>query len=930
MKDFIEEFTLTIDTKSNELGKLYEELGLDVVYDTHSIKVCSSSLARIISINEGIHVHTLISGSEDKVIYDTLGNKVIVTFLRSKSLISVGIITSGGDAPGMNSAIRAIVRICLKSGGSVYGVYRGFDGLINDYICKLGWDTETHNSNEGGTVLLSFRSKEFYKREGRKRAVFNLIKRGINSLIVLGGDGSLKGALILKNEWRELFRELLEEGKLDFLKDNNKEVDNKYINDKEVNDVYINDKEVDNKYINNKEDNNKEVNDKEVNDKYIYDIIIIGIPASIDNDISLCDFTLGCDTALNRVVESIDHLSSTMKSHQRVFVIEVMGRKCGWLSLMAAYSCLADYLLIPEDPPLDWRKEVLEHIEYGRKHGKPGIFIIVSEGALDRKGNQIDPSEMVDYIKKQNIDVRLLKLGHVQRGGPTSASDRILGTLSGIRAFKEIEKSIKNKSNTSKIVISSNGDIITKDLTEVINQNDIVKGYENNYDFKSILKCRGDLFRTSLSFYLCILQNKRQSKARCLEDLNLRVLVNNNIELQNKYINENTSISNSTVFNYRIGILQCGKRSSGMNTALNSVIQYCYACNIEPMCICNGLEGFMNDSLFKPEMYEFGNEFNNGGTILGLGVAECDIKKQMKKHNLKGLIIIGDEDSLEVLYEFKSIIKRRKCIENNLVKSYKDNSNTIESNTIDTCEEDIIKDNTTYSRLNTNEDIINNVEDNLSIILIPSSSINNIPMTDYSIGSDTALNTILKVSDCAKLSSLSLRRNVFVLEIAGVCGYLTCMSAIAACAFDCFIPERKYLISHLSETAHRLRQKFKDDKRTSTIIFRNEKTFCSISTESFCKVLETDGLCLFDTDYGVLGRLQEGLNPSPMDRINASLLGFKAVDSCKENNIGVVGIQGNQVVFTDIDKCMDNYDNIKKRVKDPKWFKFSNVCKLLE
>ncbi|WUR04728.1 ATP-dependent 6-phosphofructokinase [Vairimorpha necatrix] len=892
MKSYIEEVKLTFDSVSEDVGILYEELGLDVIYDTHCIKIYSSPIAKIISIDGGIHVNTIISNDLDKEIYDSMGNKVIVKYIGSHSKLSVGIITSGGDAPGMNSAIRSIIRTGIKAGGSVYGVYRGFDGLINNYICKLGWDTETHNSSEGGTVLLSFRSKDFFNREGRKKAALNLIIRNINSLIILGGDGSLKGAHVLKQEWRELFKELIDEGKLDILAKKSK----KKINDESKNfykDFYgepecykeTPKKRVTEKYEKDQKSNESFTNPKNLY-KYIYDLVIIGIPASIDNDIPLCDFTLGCDTALNRVVESIDHISSTMKSHQRVFVMEVMGRNCGWLALMSAYSCLADYLLIPENPPYNWKNEVMEHIDYGRKHGKPGMFIIVSEGAVDREGNLIDAADMVKYIKTKDIDVRLLKLGHVQRGGPTSASDRIFGTLAGIKAYEEVEKSFSEENYTSKIIVSSNGEVVAKNLEDVITTNELIKTYQTKFDFDSILTNRGNLFKSALSFYLYILQNKKMSRAMYVEDLNLKVLVNNNEELQNKYNKENSGIKNSTVFNTRIGIMQFGERSSGMNTALNSIVQYCYASNIEPLCILNGLEGFKNDQVIKPELYEFGNDFNNGGSILGLGETgvECDVLQQMKKHELKGLIIIGDTVSLDVLYKIKLERLKFSASENEAV----------------------------------------------SIILIPASSTNNIPCTDISIGTDTALNTILKVSDCSKLSSLSLKKSVFVLEIAGICGYLTCMGGLAAGAFDCFIPERKYLISHLSETAHRLRRKFKEEKRSGTVIFRNEKTFRSISTESFCKVLETDGMFLFGTDYGVLGRLQSGLNPSPIDRINASLLGFKAVDYCTNNNIGVIGIIGNQVHFTDIADCINEYDEETKRVKNPKWLIHSKVCKSLE
>ncbi|KAK6089937.1 hypothetical protein P3W45_001140 [Vairimorpha bombi] len=963
MKMYIDELVLASDKISTDHGKVYETLGLDVIYDTHSMKIYSSQVSKIVSINEGIHVHTLMKGSES-VLYDKMGNKIVVTYLNSRSHVSVAIITSGGDAPGMNSCIRSIVRSSIKYGGSVYGVYRGYDGLINDYICELGWDTETHSSAEGGTVLLSFRSKDFFSRDGRKKAVLNLVKRGINSLIILGGDGSLKGALVLKNEFKELFKELIEEGKISLediyfkSKDNNIIAASSTTNSSNTS-MYNNDyydefygvpecyKENPKKNIIKTSSSSSRINTSErLYDisEYIYDLVIVGIPASIDNDISSCDYTLGCDTALNRVVESIDHLSSTMRSHQRVFVIEVMGRTCGWLSLMSGYSCLADYIFIPEDPPLDWKNEVLENIQYGRRHGKPGIFIIISEGSIDSTGNKIESSGVVDYIKEQGIDVRLLKLGHVQRGGPTSSFDRILGTLSGIKAYEEVcklindelnskvkihnEDSDKNELNSSsnldknelnnkfsdknelnnkfseknelisssnldksKLIVYDDGDILSIDLDDVITQNDKIKEYEANKDYKSILPSRGNLFKTAHSLYKLFINGKKTSRALCMEDINLRVLVQDNIKLKNKFKKENDMIMYNMVEragnNMRIGIMQYGSRSSGMNTALNSVVQYCYMRQIEPFYILNGIEGLLNDQVIKAEMYEFGNDFNNGGSILGMGerMIEGDIREkiisQMKKYNLVSLIVIGDSSSLEDIYDLN------------------------------------------LSSLS---------HQNFNVILIPAASSNNIPSTDISIGTDTALNTILKVADCAKLTSLSLKKNVFVLEVSGGhCGYLTMMASIAAGAFDSFIPERKYLIGHLSETAHRLRLRFRDNKRTGTVIFRNEKTFCSISTESFCRLLKTDGMNLFSTDFSVLGILQQGINPTPLDRIHATLMGFKSVDFCIENKgIGVVGIQGNKIIFTELDECMKMYDRSKKRGKNSKWMKYIKVCKSLE
>ncbi|EOB11558.1 6-phosphofructokinase [Nosema bombycis CQ1] len=632
----------------------------------------------------------------------------------------------------------------------------------------------------------------------------------------------------------------------------------------------------------NDNDNNNNItsHSHHLNENLIYDLKIIGIPSSIDNDIWGTDYTLGADTALNRIIESIDHLSSTMKSHQRIFVIEVMGRSCGWLALMSGLSCLSDYVLISEDPPEDWRKEVMDKVFFAKNHGKPGIFIVISEGACDRKGIKIPSMDVVNHIASFNIDVRLLKLGHIQRGGPTSAFDRILGTLMGIKAH---ELSTEMEDNESKIVVYSNGEIQSKNLNTVIEMIDKVGIYEKDLNFREVLNSRGSFYNLAYSFYKEFLEGKSKVDAPFMEDVNLKTLLKDNPTLQKKFESKNRSkmekingcssnketssnggnkdgvvnggskegsssnepYNNNNHFNFinnrvllkdkkKIGILQCGSRSSGMNTALNSIIQYSFTVGLEPVYILNGFDGLQQEQIISSKLYEFSTDYNNGGASLGLcGIKYVNlenIKKVLIKKGIENLIIIGDSECLEVVEGIcgssnKVGDKEERGKGNGKVSSRelnsKDNSNNNNSNP-------------TF----------------LNIILIPAASSNNIPNTDISLGVDTALNTILRVSDCAKLSTFSMKKNVFVLEVAGGnSGYLTLMGGIAAGAFDCFIPERKYLIGHLSETAHRLRNRYKESKRHGIVIFRNEKTFCSISTESFCRVLKTDGKGLFETDY---------------------------------------------------------------------------------
>ncbi|EQB61559.1 6-phosphofructokinase (phosphofructo-1-kinase isoenzyme a) [Vairimorpha apis BRL 01] len=851
---------------------------------------------------------------------DNFNNNLIVTFIGHKIHKSIGIITSGGDAPGMNSAIRSIVRTSIRFNQNVFGVYRGYDGLINDYICQLGWDTETHNMSEGGTVLLSFRSQKFYEREGRKQAVLNLVKRHINSLIILGGDGSLKGGILLRNEFRELQEELINENKLcidDYVYSNINEqineIDNFYgkpecyketpkINlnrftggnndsivtsivtsvesannsvDNENKEECINENEhnvqiIDNlnneckssnmnneNFSTNKDNENTTINknrdklnngienlqniknkeefitkreeeiktkDKNLNSEntnvfnitnksslnkinstttdnsskniknkskisnessrnegktnsttqdclkyntnltqektleknnlnikdYIYDLKIVGIPASIDNDIYGADFTLGADTAMNRIVESIDHLSSTMRSHQRIFVVEVMGNTCGWLSIMTSISCISDYMLIPEDPPEDWKKEVLENIRFAQKHGKPGMFIIISEGSIDKQNIKIQSSEVVDFIKSYNIDVRLLKLGHVQRGGPTSAFDRILGTLSGIKAFEELFTDL-----VPRVVLFKDGDLDLYELEHIIEMNDSLKKYQQEKQYNKIIQLRGNLFKTLHRIYNTIISNKKDNRALFMEDINLKLLVQDNIHLKNKYDKLNQKIPSASV---RIGIIQCGKRASGMNNSLNSIIQYCYSMKVDPYIILNGFDGLIKDQVIKAQLFEFSNDFNNGGANLGLGSVDIlDLKlvlDKLEEHRINNLIIIGDSDCLPLLEELK--IENSRRVNCSFIKdeniSLSENKKTIlcgnkernfnENKSLSKISDDIKNDNKDHidkDNDNMNDNNLNNINlKGIDLNKIKTNDINDITIDNYYLKTDSS------------------------------------------------------------------------------------------------------------------------------------------------------------------------------------------------
>ena len=283
----------------------------------------------------------------------------------------VGILTSGGDAPGMNAAIRAVTRAAIYNGFDVKGIMRGYKGLITDEIIPFQTQNVSNIIQQGGTILKTARCEEFRTPEGRKIAYDNIIKHGISALVVIGGDGSLTGARIFASE---------------------------------------------------------------------YNFPIVGVPGTIDNDLFGTDTTIGYDTALNTIVESVDKIRDTATSHERIFFIEVMGREAGFLALNGAIASGAEAAIIPEiATEVD---QLGEFIQQGFRKSKNSSIVLVAESELT--GGAIGLAERVKNEFPQ-YDVRVTILGHIQRGGSPSASDRILASRLGeatINALLEDQRNV--------------------------------------------------------------------------------------------------------------------------------------------------------------------------------------------------------------------------------------------------------------------------------------------------------------------------------------------------------------------------------------------------------------------------------------------------------------------------------------------------------
>jgi len=273
------------------------------------------------------------------------------------SIRRIGVLTSGGDAPGMNPCVRAVVRTALYHGIECYGIRRGWNGLITGDVVKLDQKSVSHTINRGGTILYTARSKEFMTEEGQKKAVSTCRFLGLDSIIAIGGDGTFRGARALSK----------------------------------------------------------------------YGINVIGIPGTIDNDISCTNYCIGFDTAANTAIECIDKLRDTMQSHERCSVVEVMGRNAGHLALYVGLAVGATAVLVPESKE-NFEAEIIEKIRQARLNGFTHYMIVVAEGAASAL-------EVAQNIKDTIcIEPRVTVLGHIQRGGTPTARDRVTATRMGYHA----------------------------------------------------------------------------------------------------------------------------------------------------------------------------------------------------------------------------------------------------------------------------------------------------------------------------------------------------------------------------------------------------------------------------------------------------------------------------------------------------------------
>jgi len=724
--------------------------------------------------------------------------------------------TSGGDAPGMNAAIRAIVRMGLNQGIEVYAIYEGYQGMIDggDHYRKMTWDSVGGILHRGGTVIGTARCEAFRTREGRRQAAYQLLSHKIDNLIVIGGDGSLSGANLLRQEWPTLLADLVTTG---------------------------------------------EISQKQA-DQHAH-LTIVGLVGSIDNDMAGTDMTIGTDTALHRITEAVDAISSTAASHQRTFVVEVMGRNCGYLALMGGLATGADWILIPESPPdvEDWEKRMCDSLKAGRQAGRRDSIVVIAEGARDRHGKPISSAYVMKVLEKElGEEVRTTVLGHVQRGGTPSAFDRNLGTLMGAAAVQTI---IEATPDTEPQLIGLRGNrIVREPLMKCVEESQAVAKAIEAQDYERAMELRGSSFKEAFSTLRTLLRSLPHESPPGQRRL-------------------------------RLAVMNSGAPAPGMNTAIRAAVRIGLDRGHIMLGINNGFQGLIDGQIEPMEWMSVNGWVSMGGSELGANREMPTertfyaIARTLEKFEVEGLLVIGGWSAYQGAYRL-----------------YQEREN--------------------FPAFN------------IPIICLPASINNNLPGSELSIGADTALNNIMWAVDRIKQSAIAQRR-CFVVEVMGrYCGYLALMSGLATGAERVYLHEEGVTLRDLQQDLDRLTKGFEIGKRLGLMI-RNENANPIYTADFMTALFEEEGGSLFDVRQTILGHVQQGGDPSPFDRIQATRLAARCIEYLIENAqsetpaSAFIGIESGGIQIHDIEMMPRMADEVYQRPKKQWWLDLQPIARVL-
>lgn len=725
---------------------------------------------------------------------------------------SIAVLTSGGDSPGMNSAVRAVVRTALHHDLGIHLVYEGYDGLVQggDLIRPATSADVGGILYQGGTVIGSARSPRFRTEEGRREAAGNLARRGIDALVVIGGDGSLTGADIFRREWSDHLAALVEAGELDRAQADR-----------------------------------------------VPQLQVVGLVGSIDNDMFGTDMTIGADTALHRITEAIDAILSTAASHQRTFVVEVMGRNCGYLALMGALATGANWVLIPESPPDtdDWEGSMCETLRAGREAGRRQSTVVVAEGATDREGRPITADHVKQVLESRlGEDTRVTILGHVQRGGSPSAFDRYLGTVLGHAA---VERIIAMEPDDEPVLLGfREHQIVASPLMEMVQRTHEVAERISAHDYDAALEMRGGSFAGSFDTFRTLVQIRQQPP-----------------EVRRRH---------------RFAILHGGGPAPGMNTAVRAAARLAIDRGHEVVGVQRGVEGLLAGEFGPLEWMDVSAWVGRGGAELGTSrfvPSPDDIRHAagiLRDESIDGLLMIGGWAGY-----------------------------------------------VTAHALHARSDLLG-----IPIICMPASINNDLPNSEVSIGSDTALNSIVTDVDKIKQSAVASRR-CFVVEVMGRdSGYLALLGGLATGAEHVYLPEDGITLDQLVADLHGLAAGFRQGKKLGLVI-RNEFADDIYTTSFIRDLFDKEGGDLFDVRQAVLGHVQQGGAPSPFDRIQATRLadrciGFLIEEADAGSGRGaMIGLVSGKLTFTDLMRFPELVEQDAQRPRDQTWLRVRPIADVM-
>jgi 6-phosphofructokinase 1 len=728
----------------------------------------------------------------------------------------LAVLTSGGDAPGMNAAVRAVVRTALERRVVVFAVYEGYQGLVEggDRIRQMDWDSVGGILGLGGTIIGTARSDDFRTREGRRIAARNLIELEVDSLVVIGGDGSLTGADLFRQEWPSLLKELVEFGEI-----------------------------------------TQQAAEQHAN------LFIVGMVGSIDNDMFGTNMTIGADSALHRITDAIDAISSTAASHQRTFIVKVMGRNCGYLALMAAIATGAEWVLIPECPPMmdNWEEKMVADLRRGRQAGRRDSIVVIAEGARDKLGNPIGSTYVQKFLEEAlHEEVRVTVLGHVQRGGSPSAFDRNLGTMMGYAA---VETMLTAHPDDQPQMIAIRGNrITTAPLMQCVEQTRAVATAIEDHDYAHALELRGSSFNETFDTLRTLLRSLPHTAPAGKKRL-------------------------------RFAVMNCGAPAPGMNTAVRAAVRIGLDRGHVMVGIENGFKGLMAGQVHEMDWMSVNGWASQGGSGLGTtrdiprGRDFYALARAIEKYDINGILMIGGYTGYQGAYQL-----------------YREREN--------------------FPAFN------------IPIICLPASINNNLPGSDLSIGADTALNVIVEALDKIKQAAVAQRR-CYIVEVMGrKCGYLALMSGLAAGAERVYLHEEGMRLHDLVNDVEQLRLGFEHGKRLGLMI-RNEEAHPVYSTGVLCAIFEAESGDLFEVRQSILGHIQQGGNPSPFDRIQATRFAARCVDFLIEQSATEVpegafmGLEAGGINLHTLDELPKMVDDVNQRPKKQWWMDNRAIAKLM-